>query len=103
MDTVLATQINSLFSSINYITPLIGAWLADTHWGRYKTILYFCIIYLIGMAGCTVSSYPGLFSGPGYAPSGPGAAQQTARPAALHPRVHRPCAALKHWFCRVPY
>lgn len=65
MDAVLATQINSLFSSINYITPLVGAWLADTHWGRYKTILYFCFIYLIGMAGCTVASYPGLFSGKG--------------------------------------
>ena len=30
-----------------YITPLLGAWLADSHWGRYKTILVFSTIYLL--------------------------------------------------------
>lgn len=30
-----------------YITPILGAWLADSHWGRYKTILVFSIIYLL--------------------------------------------------------
>ena len=30
-----------------YITPLLGAWLADSLWGRYKTILVFSVIYLV--------------------------------------------------------
>ena len=30
-----------------YITPLLGAYLADSYWGRFKTILVFSIIYLV--------------------------------------------------------
>lgn len=30
-----------------YLTPLIGAILADARWGRYKTIAVFCTIYFI--------------------------------------------------------
>ncbi len=29
------------------MTPLIGAYLADSMWGRYKTILVFSSIYLV--------------------------------------------------------
>ena len=35
----------SLFSGTCYMTPLIGAWLADGYWGRYKTIMAFSLIY----------------------------------------------------------
>jgi hypothetical protein len=30
-----------------YLTPLLGAWLADSRWGRYKTILVFSSIYVL--------------------------------------------------------
>lgn len=40
----------SLFSGTCYLTPLLGAWLADGHWGRYKTIIVFSTVY------CMVSS-----------------------------------------------
>jgi peptide/histidine transporter 3/4 len=53
-----ATELSSLFSSFNYITPLVGAYLADARWGRYKTILVFCVVYVAGMATCVASSYP---------------------------------------------
>eukprot|EP01025_Chloroclados_australasicus_P021527 TRINITY_DN2264_c0_g1_i2.p1 TRINITY_DN2264_c0_g1~~TRINITY_DN2264_c0_g1_i2.p1 ORF type:complete len:591 (-),score=70.87 TRINITY_DN2264_c0_g1_i2:1663-3435(-) len=43
-----ATQVG-LFSGTCYITPILGAWLADSHWGRYKTILVFSMIYLMGL------------------------------------------------------
>ncbi|XP_004308641.1 PREDICTED: protein NRT1/ PTR FAMILY 8.2-like [Fragaria vesca subsp. vesca] len=44
-----------------YLTPLIGAFLADAYLGRYKTIASFTIIYVIGMALLTMStSVPGL-------------------------------------------
>lgn len=36
-----------LFEGTCYLTPLLGAWLADSHWGRYKTILVFSCIYMV--------------------------------------------------------
>ncbi|OIW18098.1 hypothetical protein TanjilG_01187 [Lupinus angustifolius] len=39
-----------------YLTPLIGAVLADAYWGRYWTIAGFSIIYLIGMCILTLSA-----------------------------------------------
>ncbi|KAK4726673.1 hypothetical protein R3W88_031590 [Solanum pinnatisectum] len=32
-----------------YLTPLIGAVLADAYWGRYRTIATFSIIYFMGL------------------------------------------------------
>lgn len=43
-----AVQVN-LFEGTCYLTPLLGAWLADSLWGRYKTILVFSCIYFVGM------------------------------------------------------
>ncbi|XP_021909773.1 protein NRT1/ PTR FAMILY 8.3-like [Carica papaya] len=39
-----------------YVTPLIGAVLADAYWGRYRTIAVFSTIYFIGMAALTLSA-----------------------------------------------
>ncbi|PON54108.1 Proton-dependent oligopeptide transporter [Trema orientale] len=39
-----------------YLTPLIGAILADTYWGRYWTIAVFTTIYLIGTCALTLSA-----------------------------------------------
>ncbi|CAL4932633.1 unnamed protein product [Urochloa decumbens] len=39
-----------------FLTPVIGAFLADTYWGRYKTIVIFLLIYTIGMLILTVSA-----------------------------------------------
>jgi solute carrier family 15 (peptide/histidine transporter), member 3/4 len=30
-----------------YLTPLIGAFLADTYWGRYKTMIVFLLLYIV--------------------------------------------------------
>ncbi|WVY90453.1 hypothetical protein V8G54_035967 [Vigna mungo] len=44
-----------------YITPLIGAFVADAYLGRYLTILYFSVVYVIGMTLLTLSaSVPGM-------------------------------------------
>ncbi|KAK7301805.1 hypothetical protein RJT34_12681 [Clitoria ternatea] len=44
-----------------YITPLIGAFFADSYLGRYWTIAVFSIIYVIGMTLLTLSaSVPGI-------------------------------------------
>nr|GMD92341.1 protein NRT1/ PTR FAMILY 8.3-like [Ipomoea batatas] len=39
-----------------YLTPLIGAVLADAYWGRYWTIAVFSSIYFIGMCTLTLSA-----------------------------------------------
>ncbi|KAF2938224.1 hypothetical protein DAI22_03g102300 [Oryza sativa Japonica Group] len=39
-----------------YLTPLIGATLADSYWGKYKTIAVFSTIYFLGMAALTFSA-----------------------------------------------
>ncbi|KAM7487843.1 hypothetical protein LguiB_025327 [Lonicera macranthoides] len=39
-----------------YLTPLIGAVLADAYWGRYWTIAIFSTIYFIGMCTLTLSA-----------------------------------------------
>lgn len=34
-----ATGLGTFFSFWCYVTPLIGAYVADTYWGRYNTIM----------------------------------------------------------------
>ncbi|XP_027932616.1 protein NRT1/ PTR FAMILY 8.1-like [Vigna unguiculata] len=58
-----ATASNNVsnWSGTCYITPLIGAFLADSYLGRYWTIAIFSIIYAIGMTLLTLSaSVPGI-------------------------------------------
>lgn len=51
----------SLFEGSCYLSPLLGAWLADSIWGRYRTILVFSVIYLVGMVSLAASAaVPGL-------------------------------------------
>ncbi|KAJ3679711.1 hypothetical protein LUZ60_017722 [Juncus effusus] len=45
-----------------YVTPIIGALLADAYWGRYWTIAVFSIIYFIGMGTLTLSAWLPAFS-----------------------------------------
>ncbi|GKA02197.1 NRT1/ PTR family 8.2-like protein [Tanacetum coccineum] len=51
----------STWTGTCYLTPLIGAFMADTYLGRYWTIASFSIIYALGMGMLTLSaSVPGL-------------------------------------------
>ncbi|KAJ4704493.1 protein NRT1/ PTR FAMILY 8.1-like [Melia azedarach] len=51
------------WSGTCYITPLIGAFLADSYLGRYWTIAIFSIVYFFGMTLLTLTaSVPGLKS-----------------------------------------
>lgn len=47
-----------LWNGAVYVTPLLGGLLADTYLGRYKTILVFCVIYLIGLAVIVIGTNP---------------------------------------------
>ncbi|XP_023914628.1 protein NRT1/ PTR FAMILY 8.3 isoform X1 [Quercus suber] len=58
---VSAATIVTTWQGTCYLTPLIGAVLADAYWGRYWTIAAFSTIYFIGMCTLTLSAtVPGL-------------------------------------------
>ncbi|XP_057980428.1 protein NRT1/ PTR FAMILY 7.2-like [Malania oleifera] len=40
-----------------YIFSLLGAFLSDSYWGRYKTCAIFQVIFVIGLASLSLSSY----------------------------------------------
>lgn len=53
-----ATALTTFFQFWCYITPVIGAIIADQYLGKYKTILIFAIIYFIGLILLTLTSIP---------------------------------------------
>ncbi|KAJ0393542.1 hypothetical protein P43SY_000678 [Pythium insidiosum] len=55
---VRAHALKSTWTSICYLSPLFGAYLADEKWGRYKTILIFGTWYLIGDFLVAASAHP---------------------------------------------
>lgn len=57
-ESSLASMYTAVFGSLVYITPLIGAFIADTYLGRYQTILRFSIIYFIGLVMACVAVWP---------------------------------------------
>ncbi|KAK9095405.1 hypothetical protein Scep_026874 [Stephania cephalantha] len=40
-----------------YIFSLVGAFLSDSYWGRYKTCAVFQVIFVIGLAALSLTSY----------------------------------------------
>ncbi|OQR90076.1 Proton-dependent Oligopeptide Transporter (POT) Family [Thraustotheca clavata] len=55
---VSSNSIKSTWTSLCYLTPLLGAYLADERWGRFKTIAVFGTWYLIGDVLLTIASNP---------------------------------------------
>ncbi|GAA5973688.1 hypothetical protein JCM11641_005080 [Rhodosporidiobolus odoratus] len=47
-----------------YTCPLFGAWIADTYWGRYKTICVAVVIALIGHVLLVASAAPSVIAKP---------------------------------------
>lgn len=58
MPEQLATISYHLFMMVCYLIPLLGALLADGLLGRYRTILYFSLIYLTGNIIMGLSAAP---------------------------------------------
>ncbi|KAG7387483.1 hypothetical protein PHYBOEH_008236 [Phytophthora boehmeriae] len=55
---VSASALKSTWASICFLSPLLGAYLADERWGRFRTILVFGIWYLIGDVIVAIAAYP---------------------------------------------
>lgn len=45
-----ATSTYHLFAGACYLFPLLGAFISDRIWGKYKTILYLSLVYCLGHA-----------------------------------------------------
>ncbi|POM67204.1 Proton-dependent Oligopeptide transporter (POT) Family, partial [Phytophthora palmivora] len=59
---VSASALKSTWTSICYITPLFGAYLADEKWGRYRTILTFGVWYCIGDFLVAIAAHPDIMT-----------------------------------------
>ncbi|PWN48494.1 PTR2-domain-containing protein [Violaceomyces palustris] len=59
-----ATGINTFNQFWVYCMPLLGAYLADTRWGRFKTICIAIAIALVGHVLLIVSSIPSVLDNP---------------------------------------
>lgn len=55
-----ATGLTTFNSFWVYVTPLLGAYIADTYWGRYKTICVAVAIALFGHVLLIISAVPGV-------------------------------------------
>ncbi|CAF4064314.1 unnamed protein product, partial [Rotaria magnacalcarata] len=53
-----ATALTNFFRFFAYITPILGAVLADQFWGKYKTIIVSCMVYMVGLLVLLLTSIP---------------------------------------------
>ena len=51
-----ATILYHAFTALCYFTPVFGAILADSFFGKYRTIFYLSILYAIGQAILTIGA-----------------------------------------------
>ncbi|XP_042350019.1 solute carrier family 15 member 2 [Plectropomus leopardus] len=57
-DKDLSTAIYHAFSSLCYFTPIMGALIADSWLGKFKTIIYLSIVYVLGHVVKSVGAIP---------------------------------------------
>ncbi|RRT83091.1 hypothetical protein B296_00013445 [Ensete ventricosum] len=55
-ENATAAMNNTNWSGTCYITPLLGAFIADAYLGRYRTIAGFMIIYILGLTMLTMTA-----------------------------------------------
>lgn len=68
-----ATFTYHIFSSLCYFFPLLGAYISDRVWGKYKTILYLSLVYCVGHAVLAIwENEMGLYAGLGLIALGSG-------------------------------
>lgn len=48
------------FTSLAYFFPILGAIVADSWLGRYRTILYLSIVYMVGSSIVALGAIPAL-------------------------------------------
>ncbi|CRG83499.1 Peptide transporter PTR2 [Talaromyces islandicus] len=53
-----ATGLSTFFQFWCYVTPILGAVIADQYLGKYKTIALFCGVYIVGLAVLLFTALP---------------------------------------------
>ncbi|KAF2739581.1 peptide transporter-like protein PTR2 [Polyplosphaeria fusca] len=53
-----ATALSNFFQFWCYVTPIFGAIVADQYWGKYKTIKWFSVVYMVGIMLLFLTSFP---------------------------------------------
>lgn len=73
MQEAEATSTYHLFAGACYLFPLLGAFISDRIWGKYKTILYLSLVYCLGHAVLSIwETKMGLYWGLGLIALGSG-------------------------------
>uniref|UniRef100_A0A8D0HQR7 Solute carrier family 15 member 2 n=1 Tax=Sphenodon punctatus TaxID=8508 RepID=A0A8D0HQR7_SPHPU len=57
-DENTSTSVYHAFSGLCYFTPVIGALIADSWLGKFKTIIYLSVVYVIGHVVKSIGSIP---------------------------------------------
>ena len=55
-----ATTIYHFFVCACYFTPILGAWIADQFFGKFKTIISISMIYILGHILKTIAAVPNI-------------------------------------------
>ncbi|CAD6214432.1 unnamed protein product [Miscanthus lutarioriparius] len=51
-----ATNVNNIYSGMSSFAPIVGAFVADAFWGRFRTMLFGSLFGVIGMVVITLSA-----------------------------------------------
>lgn len=57
-----ATALSYFWQFWCYVTPIFGAWIADTYLGKYLTICVFCVVMICGIFILFITSLPSVAS-----------------------------------------
>lgn len=55
---VASNAIKSTWTSICYLSPILGGYIADEKWGRFKTLIVFGVWYTVGIYIVSISALP---------------------------------------------
>lgn len=54
----MSTGLTTFYQFWLYVTPIAGAYIADTYWGRYKTVCVSVAIAMLGHIIMIISAIP---------------------------------------------
>ncbi|CAK9067731.1 unnamed protein product [Durusdinium trenchii] len=68
MQASVAFSVSACWSMVSYMSCMLGGYLADNRLGRYRTILYFAVVYLLGVALVALAAVPSIMASAGGVP-----------------------------------
>jgi POT family proton-dependent oligopeptide transporter len=59
----MSTGLITFYQFWSYVCPIGGAYIADTYWGRYKTVCWSVAVAMLGHVIMIISAIPGIIGG----------------------------------------